>query len=868
MPIWADYFKLFTYAFAKDPLARKIDIRDLTGAGISQPDAIPSMGPDGSFWGGNEQRLVRYRETQDFIDLSTVSNRMSRYKEYERLRNVAEIEMAMTVFADEACIAGHTKIATPFGFPTIEHLAKQKPDERFLVYCWDFEKEDYTLGWAFAPRFVKKSSTVRVMLDDGTDFIVTPDHRVLRKNQKWVPAGNLKFGDELMPFYRLKANQSLTKVRSQQFPRIYTHNKGWIHERQFVDEWRSGKDDRYARVNKIVQAVVGGMVMDDIVDYIGHDWKTFKSSLKCEGFSLSEVKQLAKKKDRRRVVGVVPDKEIDVYDMSVEQHQNFCSESVVFHNCQKYEKNHVFKIECNNHQVKEELEFLFYHRMMLNMDRRIWSDFKNLCIFGDLFYEIVINPEEPKDGVMKITRLPPESIYRIETTKGKVVEFQQSKEGPDYQSLIRAPVVQATDSEIQQATAIRFTPEQIIHIRIGDDRKTFYPYGVSLVEAARGPAHQLRLMEDAMVVYRLTRAPERRVFYIDVGQLPPFKAEAFIERMKDQFRKKKVASNRGGPFGGASNVEERWHAPAADEDYWLPIRPNSQTKIDTLPGAQNLGEIDDAVYFRNKLFSALNFPRNYFNNEDPNTTRITLSAQDIKFARMIERLQSHMEDGLWEIADRHLRLMGFPEETYDDLRIKMTPPSDWRELSRAEVTTNRITNASSLKSGQLMADYDIHTRWMKYSEDETEEILARLKIQKLEDLKLQVLAQNPQLLGVGIPGQTPQPGQEMGAEPGGPNPMLGPDAGGMGGPPGGAPGAPPGGAPPPGGMPGMPSMAAEVEPQGPQPPGPSGSPGPASPEGAPLPEPDDEDILKYDLEIQDYEAEQDVEDIDHSADED
>ena len=93
------------------------------------------------------------------------------------------------------------------------------------------------------------------------------------------------------------------------------------------------------------------------------------------------------------------------------------------------------------------------------------------------------------------------------------------------------------------ATAIRFAPEQVVHIKIGDDRKTFYPYGVSMVEAARGPAYQLRLMEDAMLVYRLSRSPERRVFYIDVGQLPPFKAEAFVEKMKDQFRKKKISKN-------------------------------------------------------------------------------------------------------------------------------------------------------------------------------------------------------------------------------------------------------------------------------------------------------------------------------------
>jgi hypothetical protein len=203
-------------------------------------------------------------------------------------------------------------------------------------------------------------------------------------------------------------------------------------------------------------------------------------------------------------------------------------------------------------------------------------------------------------------------MYRIETVKSRVIEFQQSKEGPDYQAIVRGSPTELTDTELGQTTAIRFAPSQIIHFRIGDDRKTFYPYGQSLIEPARAPAHSLRLMEDAMVVYRLVRAPERRVFYIDVGQLPPFKAEAFMDRLKDQFRKRKIANNSGN--GGANQVDERWMPPAQDEDYWLPIRPNSGTRIDTLPGAENLGEIDDAVYFRNKLLTALNFPKNYFNN--------------------------------------------------------------------------------------------------------------------------------------------------------------------------------------------------------------------------------------------------------------
>jgi hypothetical protein len=355
-------------------------------------------------------------------------------------------------------------------------------------------------------------------------------------------------------------------------------------------------------------------------------------------------------------------------------------------------------------------------------------------------------------------------------------------------------------------------------------------------------------MEDAMLVYRLTRAPERRVFYIDTQQYSGARAEAFIERMKDQFKKKKVPKQYSSE--GASAVEERWHAPAADEDYWIPIRPNSNTRIETLPGAQNLGEIDDTVYFRNKLFVSMNFPKNYFNNEDTTATRVSLSAQDVKFARMIERLQSHIEDSLWELCDRHLKLRGYPEETYEDLEIKMTAPSDWRELTRSEVVTARIGNAGSLKGAQLMSDFDILTKWMKYPDDEAKLMLARLKIQKIEDLKLQIIAQNPQLLGVGLPSDDEQ---QVGAEAGLGQPMLGGDPNAPP-PPGGMPpaGAPPGGAPaggatpaPPGG--GM-SMAAEVPAMG----------------GQPLPNPALDDIAKYDLDIKDYGSEQDEEEIDRS----
>lgn len=837
MPLWSDMMKYFTYAFRPSPLEQAKGQKSAQSVGVTQPDAIPDIrGGNDGFWGGGKGTM---RVSNDFVDLSSVSNRQARYKEYERLRAVAEIETALTVFADEMCVAGDTKVATPFGHITIQELTENKPfGERFLVYCYDFSKQDYALGWAHSPRVVKTAKTIKIALDDGTHFSTTDDHRILLRNGEWRMAGELKIDDELMPFYRIPANHRITKLKSNQFARIFTFNEGWQHERQFIDEWKlNRKIPKYEKLGKIIRMIQKGLSANQICQMIDLTWKPVKNCLKSEGFAYDEIIELSKMPDRRLVKGIFPGKTMPVYDLSVDRHENFCGESVIFHNCQVGENNRLYEVKCDDDEVKDEAEFLLNE--VLEVEEWAWSEAKNLCLYGDRFWEIVISEEDPKAGIVKIVSLPPDSVYRIETTKGKLLEFQQSKEGPDYQSLARVEVTKATEADLAQATAIRFAPEQIVHCRIGDDRKTFYPYGVSLVEAARSPAHQLRLMEDAMVVYRLCRAPERRVFYIDVGQLPPFKAEAFIERMKDQFRKKKVHTNANGGKG-ASGVEERWHAPAADEDYWLPIRPNSGTKIETLPGASNLGEIDDALYFRNKLFIALNFPKNYAAQEaDSQQTRITLSSTDVKFARLIERLQKSIAKGLREVVIRHLRLRGFPEAKWNNLQIKMTPPSDWREISRNEVIEARYNRAAAMKGAQLMSDYDVLVDILRFDADKAKEYVARMKQQKLEDLKLQVIGQNPQLLGLGQP---PTDEKEIGTDANGPNSNPGPQ------PDPGVKGLPPSdsGSPPP--------DSGGVNEQG------GGSPG--GTEGELLPEPTEEDIDKYNLGIRNYSKEIDEEEID------
>ncbi len=847
--LWWDFYKLFTYSFEPDPLTKR-DVRQHMGAGITQPD-IPDIRAGGEWGGGSSGMMAAGRDTNEMIDLTTVTNRGSRYKEYERLLNVAEIDNAMTVFADEACLAGHIPINTPFfGLKPIRWFQQNKANEEFLVYCWDFTKHDYTLGWAYNPRLVGVKKTVRVKFDDGSATVVTEDHRMLLRDEEWRMAGDLKIGDELMPFYRLEPDVFHNKeMRVRQFPRIFTHKDGWKHERWFMDEWRMGvAEEKYEKVAQALRVLGEGVPVQKAAKIVGNCWEAVEKMIHEEGFTLQEIRRLAKKPDSRRVIHVEPWEEQEVFDLSVRDHENFCGESIVYHNCQKGENKHVFDLEVKDDSVRAELEFLFFHRRMLNVDRNAWEWAKKLFMYGDMFLEMLISPDDPSKGILGVAPLPPDSIYRIETTKGRLIEFQQSKEGPDYQALTRAPVTQATDADNQQSFAIRFAPKQLVHLRIGDGRKTFYPYGVSLIEAARGPAHQLRLMEDAMVVYRLTRAPERRVFYIDTGQLPPMKAESFMRRVQDLLRKKKVPG-RGGV--GASAVEERWQAPSADEDFWIPTRPNSNTRVETLPGAQNLGEIDDALYFRQKLYTALNFPRNYMNSEDPQATRISLSAQDVKFARFIERLQDHMVDGFLEVAERHLELRGFPEESYEDLTIKMTPPSEWRELSRAEIVTNRINNANSLKGSMLMSTYDILTEWMKYSHEQALRMIARTKMEKIEELKLQIIGQNPQLMGIGGPSDGSEP--EMGAEPSGPNPMLSPEMGGGMPPAGGAPMPPAMANEPPGGD--LSGMGADLGNKGAQTGGNS----------QPLPEAEPDEIKKYDLEILDYDKELDREELDYST---
>jgi len=222
-------------------------------------------------------------------------------------------------------------------------------------------------------------------------------------------------------------------------------------------------------------------------------------------------------------------------------------------------------------------------------------------------------------------------------------------------------------SSTGQKVILPLDKNQIVHFRLFSSDPTYYPYGKSIAAAARAIYKSLKMMEDAMLIYRLARAPERRIFYVDVGNLPASKAEMYLEAQKAKFKKEKYFNRTTG------EIDARFNPLAQDEDFFVAVNgKGSGTKIDTLKGAENLGEVDDVKYFRDKLLATLKIPKDYIVEKEQSPERkANLSQLDVKFARVILRVQQCIEIGLETIAKRHLVIKGFPSLSVSKLKIKL-----------------------------------------------------------------------------------------------------------------------------------------------------------------------------------------------------
>lgn len=319
------------------------------------------------------------------------------------------------------------------------------------------------------------------------------------------------------------------------------------------------------------------------------------------------------------------------------------------------ESGKILDIYAENSRVKTLLEDLFYNRLDIDFALKLWI--RDLLKYGDFFLHLHIDKDE---GIYDVMTLPAEEIHREEGYEGRTddVRFKWETTG-DY-----------------------FEDWQVAHFRLLEDTRKL-PYGRSILDPARKLWKQLQLAEDSMLVYRITRAPERRVFYIDVGNLEHADVGQFIQQFQIQLKKQPIVDQRTG------NINLKYNPMNVTEDYFIPMRAERSSRIDTLPGASNLGDIQDIEYLQNKLFASLQVPKNYLNYGESLPGGSTLSQQDLRFARTINTIQQAVLAELKRVANIHLYFNGFKDEI-DNFTLTLTNPSTQQELLKLETMKARL----------------------------------------------------------------------------------------------------------------------------------------------------------------------------------
>lgn len=351
----------------------------------------------------------------------------------------------------------------------------------------------------------------------------------------------------------------------------------------------------------------------------------------------------------------------------------------------------VLTIRSKNENVKKILENLFYD--ILNVEFNMWSWTRNMCKYGDFFLRMEISPEY---GVYLVHPISPYEITRIEGSDPNNINYVKYQHdgmggGMEYENF------------------------EIAHFRLLSD-SNFLPYGKSMIEPARRVWKQLSLMEDAMLIHRIMRAPEKRIFSIDVGNIPPADIDAAMQKIISQVKKVPYIDERTGDYNLRFNLNNMV------EDFYLPVRgSDSGTKIDTLPGMDFTG-IDDLEYIRNKMMAALKIPKAFLGYEEGLSGKATLAAEDVRFARTIGRIQRIIVSELTKIAIVHLYVQGYQDATLVDFELELSNPSTIFEQEKLEIWSNKVSLASDMMEAKMFSKKWMYNQIFNLSEDEAEQL--------------------------------------------------------------------------------------------------------------------------------------------------
>jgi hypothetical protein len=332
------------------------------------------------------------------------------------------------------------------------------------------------------------------------------------------------------------------------------------------------------------------------------------------------------------------------------------------------DKGNVLHIYSENRKIRELLYTLFYDTLNVNFNLPMWV--RNLCKYGDFF---LFNDVSPEFGVIGAYPIP---ISEIEREEGY---------DPEDPTAVRFRWMTQGNQILENW--------QISHFRLlGND--AFLPYGSSVLESSRRIWRQLILIEDAMLVYRIIRAPERRVFKIDVGNVPPENVAEYLEQAKTSLKREPVVAKSDG------RVDLRYNPLSVDEDYFIPVRGgDSGTDITSLAGGQNTSAIEDVEYIQKKLFAALKIPKAYLGYDEEIGSKATLAQEDIRFSRAISRIQMTVVSELNKIAMIHLFSHGYSSEDLIDFELKMSNPSSMAQQQKLELISTRFDIAAKVPEG-------------------------------------------------------------------------------------------------------------------------------------------------------------------------
>ena len=376
----------------------------------------------------------------------------------------------------------------------------------------------------------------------------------------------------------------------------------------------------------------------------------------------------------------------------------------------KNDMGEVLQIRSANEDIQKILYNLFYD--VLNIECNLWMWVRQMCKYGDFFLKLEI---AEKYGVYNVI---PYTAYHIERQEGynhdnpAEIRYRYTPDGMDNISSGMYPV--PGNSANQNENGIYFDNYEMAHFRLLSD-VNYLPYGRAYIEPARKLYKQYVLMEDAMLIHRIARAPEKRIFYMNVGSIPPNEIDSFMEKTISNLKRTPFQDNKTGEYNLKYNMQNMM------EDFYIPVRGNDQTtKIETTPGLSYDG-IQDVEYLRGKLFAALKIPKAFLGYEEGVEGKSTLAAQDIRFARTIERIQRIMLSELNKIALVHLYTQGYTDETLTNFTLHMVSPSIVLEQEKIELLKSKTELAGTLLEQGLIPSDWIYDNVYQFSEDQFDE---------------------------------------------------------------------------------------------------------------------------------------------------